>query len=144
MAYEVNNRINWFVVFSDILISSFLMITSSFFSGFENLKINFGIAMLILILVTLWRMQSYKIVVDDKIRFKRILLPDYKISFDDIKSIKIFDDIKPRRFTTKRAFIEVDTKARYFTYYLDHFDLSEIKALIIFLEEHYQIRLDAN
>jgi len=54
---------------------------------------------------------------------------------------KFYDDLKPRPFSLKRAFIEIDTKDRYFTYYLDHFDLNEIKELMIFLEEKYAIQV---
>ena len=140
MDYEVKNHINWFVVLTDVFFSSLPMSISTFFGRYENLMINLVTTMIILVLVTLWRMQSYKIVVDEKIYFKRLLLQDYRISFDEIKSIKFYDDIKPRLLSLKRAFIEIDTKDRYFTYYLDHFDLKEIKELLVHLEEKYAVQ----
>lgn len=126
MGVEVNRSINWLLVLADVLKSSLISIITMFFGDFENILDAWLLAIAIASLVTFWRFQSHKIIIDDQVYFKRLLFPDHVIAFEDVITIDIYDDKRSRPFSLKRSFLEVDTKKKYFTYYLDHFDVEEV------------------
>lgn len=68
------------------------------------------LAIVFTLFITLWRLQSHKIVIGDQVYFKRLLLADHVVAFEDIIEIKIYDVKRSRPLSLKRSFLEVDTK----------------------------------
>jgi hypothetical protein len=137
--YEVKSKIKWQRVFADLLVSSLLLVAVNSYSGYDNFLVPLLISLSLFLIVTFWRMQSYLIVFDQDICFKRLVLKDYDISIDEILSIKVYNDKNRRAFSVKRDFLEVDTKDRYFTYYLDHFNLEEVNDLLKVLSRDCEV-----
>lgn len=142
MGIEVNRSVNWLLVLADALIGSFISVMTMFFGDFENILDFWLIAIVIASLITLWRLQSHKIIIDDQVYFKRLLLADYVVAFEDIIEIKIYDVKRSRPLSLKRSFLEVDTKKRYFTYYLDHFDMEEVYEVLNTSELRSKVKIN--
>ena len=119
MIYEVKRNIKWQVVLSDVLVAVFYMMISAFFYEFQHFWRLWGAILILLAIAVVWRMQSSKIVVDDAIYFKRLLVKDLRFDFKEILEIKYYEDLKSRPFAIKKAFLEIDTKKKYYVYYLD-------------------------
>jgi len=142
LIYEVKRNIKWRVVLSDVLVAVFYMMISAIIYEFQHFWRLWGVILVVLAIAFVWRMQSSKIAVDDAIYFKRLLLRDLRFDFKEILEINFYDNLKSRPFAIKKAFLEIDTKKKYYVYYLDHFDLSEIKELLIFLSTNYGVKYE--
>lgn len=142
MNFEIKRKVNHIHLMISTILYALLLAIGSIANGFEALFELWLIMFIIIVSVTVWRMQSYKIVVDENICFKRVLFKDYILTFEEIKSLKYYDDTRETLFSLKRPFLEIDTKNSYFTYYLDHFDLEGILILLKDLEEAYKIPVE--